>query len=168
VNLYIYVYFYTCKHIRSSFSPLSCSLLLHPYHIFSSPPILVPFMIFAGHLDDQEEVPDFTSCMFCGDHDSKWNEDALDLHYWKVQCVCLCVYVCDENIFWFSMHTKRFLMLLSFPPTAPLILSPILPTLHPTFFSTITSSYLLNRAPSLPNDTHRTAHSLHPVQPALK
>ena len=23
--------------------------------------------------------------MFCGDHDSKWNEDALDLHYWKVQ-----------------------------------------------------------------------------------
>lgn len=79
------------KHIRSSCSSLSCSFLLHPYHFFSSPPILVPCMTPAGHLDDQEEVPDFTSCMFCGDHDSKWNEDALDLHYWKVQCVFVCV-----------------------------------------------------------------------------
>jgi len=26
---------------------------------------------------------DFTTCMFCGATDKKWNEDALDLHYWK-------------------------------------------------------------------------------------
>ena len=32
-----------------------------------------------------EDAPDFTTCMFCGDHDNKWNEDALDLHYWKVR-----------------------------------------------------------------------------------
>lgn len=30
-----------------------------------------------------EEAPDFTTCMFCGKSDRKWNEDALDLHYWK-------------------------------------------------------------------------------------
>jgi centrosomal protein CEP104 len=33
--------------------------------------------------DEGEETPDFTICMFCGEADSKWNEDALDLHYWK-------------------------------------------------------------------------------------
>lgn len=26
---------------------------------------------------------DFTTCMFCGKSDPSWNEDALDLHYWK-------------------------------------------------------------------------------------
>lgn len=26
---------------------------------------------------------DFTSCMFCGASDKGWNEDSLDLHYWK-------------------------------------------------------------------------------------
>ena len=61
-------------------------------------------MILAGHLDDQEEVPDFTSCMFCGDHDSKWNEDALDLHYWKVQCMCMCVCVWWEYFLVLNAH----------------------------------------------------------------
>ena len=31
-----------------------------------------------------DNPPDFTTCMFCGASDKKWNEDALDLHYWKV------------------------------------------------------------------------------------
>ena len=31
-----------------------------------------------------EEGADFSTCMFCGASDKKWNEDALDLHYWKV------------------------------------------------------------------------------------
>jgi len=26
---------------------------------------------------------DFTVCMFCGDTDKAWDEDAMDLHYWK-------------------------------------------------------------------------------------
>jgi len=29
------------------------------------------------------EVQDFTTCMFCSASDATWNEDALDLHYWK-------------------------------------------------------------------------------------
>lgn len=29
------------------------------------------------------ESTDFTTCMFCGASDGAWNEDALDLHYWK-------------------------------------------------------------------------------------
>ena len=29
------------------------------------------------------EATDFTTCMFCGASDGAWNEDALDLHYWK-------------------------------------------------------------------------------------
>ena len=31
----------------------------------------------------EDEALDFTTCMFCGMRDSTWNEDALDLHYWK-------------------------------------------------------------------------------------
>jgi centrosomal protein CEP104 len=30
-----------------------------------------------------DEQQDFTACMFCGAKDGLWNEDALDLHYWK-------------------------------------------------------------------------------------
>jgi centrosomal protein CEP104 len=30
-----------------------------------------------------DEAPDYTTCMFCGKSDRRWNEDALDLHYWK-------------------------------------------------------------------------------------
>lgn len=30
-----------------------------------------------------DESQDFTSCMFCGASDRAWNEDSLDLHYWK-------------------------------------------------------------------------------------
>mmetsp|Transcript_9912 Transcript_9912/g.8858 ORF Transcript_9912/g.8858 Transcript_9912/m.8858 type:complete len:843 (-) Transcript_9912:96-2624(-) len=33
--------------------------------------------------DKQDEISDFTICMFCGESDKSWNEDALDLHYWK-------------------------------------------------------------------------------------
>lgn len=29
------------------------------------------------------EGEDFTICMFCGKKDKSWNEDGLDLHYWK-------------------------------------------------------------------------------------
>lgn len=32
---------------------------------------------------DEEDVPDFTSCMFCGVRDKTWNENDLDVHYWK-------------------------------------------------------------------------------------
>jgi centrosomal protein CEP104 len=32
---------------------------------------------------DDEEGLDYTTCMFCGASDSTWDEDALDLHYWK-------------------------------------------------------------------------------------
>ena len=34
-------------------------------------------------------VEDFTVCSFCGAENKKWNEDALDLHYWK-ECPLLC------------------------------------------------------------------------------
>lgn len=37
-----------------------------------------------GGSEAGENPPDFTTCMFCGASDNKWNEDALDLHYWKV------------------------------------------------------------------------------------
>lgn len=30
-----------------------------------------------------KESQDYTTCMFCGERDKSWNEDALDLHYWK-------------------------------------------------------------------------------------
>ena len=30
-----------------------------------------------------EEATDFTKCMFCEESNKGWNEDALDLHYWK-------------------------------------------------------------------------------------
>jgi centrosomal protein CEP104 len=33
--------------------------------------------------DENEEKQDFTACMFCGISDRKWNENDLDLHYWK-------------------------------------------------------------------------------------
>lgn len=33
--------------------------------------------------DKDDEALDFTTCMFCGMRDPTWNEDALDLHYWK-------------------------------------------------------------------------------------
>eukprot|EP01035_Chromulina_nebulosa_P021465 gene21465-27803_t len=33
--------------------------------------------------DKQDEISDFTVCMFCGESDKTWNEDELDLHYWK-------------------------------------------------------------------------------------
>ena len=36
-----------------------------------------------GHDEKDGEVLDFTTCMFCGISDPTWNEDALDLHYWK-------------------------------------------------------------------------------------
>ena len=36
-----------------------------------------------GGDDDDGEGPDFTTCMFCSKHDRHWNEDALDLHYWR-------------------------------------------------------------------------------------
>lgn len=32
---------------------------------------------------DDEDAPDFTSCMFCGVRDKTWNENDLDVHYWK-------------------------------------------------------------------------------------
>mgnify|MGYP006077091709 CR=1 FL=1 len=35
-----------------------------------------------------DEAQDFTTCMFCGVSDASWNEDALDMHYWK-DCVLL-------------------------------------------------------------------------------
>jgi centrosomal protein CEP104 len=31
----------------------------------------------------EEEAVDFTTCMFCSEANRDWNEDALDLHYWK-------------------------------------------------------------------------------------
>merc|ERR1711871_1784574 len=34
-------------------------------------------------------VEDFTVCSFCGAENKGWNEDALDLHYWK-ECPLLC------------------------------------------------------------------------------
>ena len=34
-------------------------------------------------------VEDFTVCSFCGAENKSWNEDALDLHYWK-ECPLLC------------------------------------------------------------------------------
>lgn len=30
-----------------------------------------------------EEASDYSTCMFCGKVDRRWDEDALDLHYWK-------------------------------------------------------------------------------------
>ena len=33
--------------------------------------------------DNEGDAQDFTTCMFCGVNDPTWNEDALDLHYWK-------------------------------------------------------------------------------------
>jgi centrosomal protein CEP104 len=33
--------------------------------------------------EGQEGGEDFTVCMFCGAEDKTWDEDALDLHYWK-------------------------------------------------------------------------------------
>ena len=35
-----------------------------------------------------EEMQDFTTCMFCGVQNKKWDEDALDMHYWK-ECALL-------------------------------------------------------------------------------
>jgi len=32
---------------------------------------------------DEAPPQDFTICLFCGISDSSWNEDTLDLHYWK-------------------------------------------------------------------------------------
>jgi centrosomal protein CEP104 len=37
---------------------------------------------------DQEETQDFTTCMFCGEQNGGWDEDALDMHYWK-ECALL-------------------------------------------------------------------------------
>jgi hypothetical protein len=49
--------------------------------------------------------------MFCGEADSKWNEDALDLHYWKgmyvhiYRCIYMniyiyiCIYLCIIHIY---------------------------------------------------------------------
>ena len=34
-------------------------------------------------------MEDFTVCSFCGAENKGWNEDALDLHYWK-ECPLLC------------------------------------------------------------------------------
>jgi centrosomal protein CEP104 len=36
-----------------------------------------------GHDDGGDEVQDFTTCMFCQIHDKTWNENDLDVHYWK-------------------------------------------------------------------------------------
>lgn len=33
--------------------------------------------------EDMGEVSDYSTCMFCGKVDKRWDEDALDLHYWK-------------------------------------------------------------------------------------
>ena len=33
--------------------------------------------------EERQEVSDFSTCMFCGKVDKRWDEDALDLHYWK-------------------------------------------------------------------------------------
>ncbi|RYG94228.1 hypothetical protein EON65_57835 [archaeon] len=32
---------------------------------------------------DGGQATDFTSCMFCGEHNKAWTENDLDLHYWK-------------------------------------------------------------------------------------
>jgi hypothetical protein len=32
--------------------------------------------------DESHEDPN-TMCMFCGVHNDTWDEDALDLHYWR-------------------------------------------------------------------------------------
>jgi len=37
----------------------------------------------SGGADGGEEPQDFTSCMFCGVKDPAWNENDLDVHYWK-------------------------------------------------------------------------------------
>ena len=45
--------------------------------------------------EEEEEVQvasDFSTCMFCGKSDKTWNEDALDLHYWKD---CPLLYPCQ-------------------------------------------------------------------------
>jgi centrosomal protein CEP104 len=36
-----------------------------------------------GESEDEGGAADFTKCMFCGAGAPHWNEDALDLHYWK-------------------------------------------------------------------------------------
>jgi centrosomal protein CEP104 len=36
-----------------------------------------------GQHVEEEDALDFTTCMFCGMSDPNWNEDSLDLHYWK-------------------------------------------------------------------------------------
>jgi len=36
-----------------------------------------------GEAEDEGGAVDFTKCMFCGAGAPHWNEDALDLHYWK-------------------------------------------------------------------------------------
>ena len=38
--------------------------------------------------NDSDEIQDFTTCMFCGVQNSNWDEDALDMHYWK-ECALL-------------------------------------------------------------------------------
>ena len=37
----------------------------------------------SSHEQNEEGGEDFTVCMFCGETDPTWTEDALDLHYWK-------------------------------------------------------------------------------------
>jgi centrosomal protein CEP104 len=32
---------------------------------------------------DGDDAQDFTTCMFCQVHDKTWNENDLDVHYWK-------------------------------------------------------------------------------------
>ena len=41
---------------------------------------------------------DYTICMFCGKRDKSWNEDGLDLHYWK-ECPLLSpCYACAQIV----------------------------------------------------------------------
>ena len=43
----------------------------------------------SGGEDNYDDGNRFTICSFCGKSDTRWNEDALDLHYWQ-ECPLLC------------------------------------------------------------------------------
>jgi centrosomal protein CEP104 len=45
-----------------------------------------------------DEGTDFTTCMFCGARDKSWNEDALDLHYWKYCALLVSCPACAQVI----------------------------------------------------------------------
>ena len=70
---------------KQTASPESAKVSHAPTHNNHGTPHKSP--VKKGKHHDQEapsdEPPSYTTCMFCGIQDPTWNEDGLDLHFWK-------------------------------------------------------------------------------------